>query len=325
MRDPRGESGMGTKSGRHVVLLLFLVTILAGGAALFVGPVPAAPWAIIWEIRLPRVLLGVLVGFGLAGAGAVLQGVLRNPLADPFILGTSSAAAAGVMAAGVLGLRDYSALYFMSLGFALLSIFVVYRIARVNGKAPIQTIILAGVVISLFFNAAVFVFFSIFYRESFTILFYLLGTLTEGSPALIAISGSIICAGLILTWFFSRELNALTQGEEAAFHLGVEVETAKKVLFVAASAMVAAAVSVAGMIGFVGLIVPHIMRMIVGPNHRVLIPASALGGAVFLILTDALARTLMPPLEVPVGALTALVGSPYFVYLLRQKQRAGEF
>ncbi|MDA2929944.1 iron chelate uptake ABC transporter family permease subunit [Acidobacteria bacterium AH-259-O06] len=311
--------------GTEGLLALLAVTVVAGLAALFVGPVPNASWAIIWEIRLPRVLLALLVGFGLAGAGAVLQGVLRNPLADPFILGTSSAAATGVMLAGVLGLRHYSALYFMSLGFAVLSIFVVYRIARVNGKTPIQTIILAGVIVSLFFNAAVFVFFSVFYRESFTVLFYLLGTLTEGDPTLIAISGTIILAGLGLTWLLSRELNVLTQGEDTAFHLGLEVETAKKILFVTASAMVAAAVSVAGMIGFVGLIVPHMMRMIVGPDHRLLIPASALGGAIFLILTDALARTLVPPMEIPVGALTALVGSPYFVYLLRRKQRVGEF
>ncbi|MDA2926180.1 iron chelate uptake ABC transporter family permease subunit [Acidobacteria bacterium AH-259-G07] len=311
--------------GTEGLLALLAVTVVAGLAALFIGPVPNASWAIIWEIRLPRVLLALLVGFGLAGAGAVLQGVLRNPLADPFILGTSSAAATGVMLAGVLGLRHYSALYFMSLGFAVLSIFVVYRIARVNGKTPIQTIILAGVIVSLFFNAAVFVFFSVFYRESFTVLFYLLGTLTEGDPTLIAISGTIILAGLGLTWLLSRELNVLTQGEDTAFHLGLEVETAKKILFVTASAMVAAAVSVAGMIGFVGLIVPHMMRMIVGPDHRLLIPASALGGAIFLILTDALARTLVPPMEIPVGALTALVGSPYFVYLLRRKQRVGEF
>lgn len=311
--------------GTHGLIALLLLTVAAAAASLFVGAVREPSWAIIWQIRFPRVLLGLLVGFGLSGAGAVLQGVLRNPLADPFILGTSSAAAAGVMTAGILGLRNYAALYFISLGFALLSIFLVYRVAQVNGKAPIQTMILAGVIVSLFFNAAVFVFFSIFYRESFTVLFYLLGTLTEGDPGLIAISGSIVCAGLFVTWIFSRELNALTQGEEAAVHLGVEVETAKKVLFITASAMVAAAVSVAGMIGFVGLIVPHMMRMIVGANHRMLIPAAALGGALFLIVTDALARSLMPPLEVPVGALTALVGSPYFVYLLRQKQHAGEF
>ena len=311
--------------GTSAILALLAMTILVGAAGLFIGPVSEVPSIVIWQIRLPRVLLAVLVGFGLAGAGAVYQGVLRNPLADPFILGTSSAATAGVMLAGVLGLQHYLGLYPMSLGFAVLSIFIVYRIARVNGRAPVQTIILAGVIVSLFFNAAVFLFFSVFYRESFTILFYLLGTLTEGEPTRIAVSGSIILAGVSLAWILSRELNVLTQGEDSAHHLGVDVEKAKKILFVTASAMVAAAVSVAGMIGFVGLIVPHMMRMIVGPDHRLLIPASAMGGAIFLVLTDALARTLVPPLEIPVGALTALLGSPYFVYLLRQKQHSGQF
>lgn len=307
------------------VLVLLVLTLLLAGAALFMGPVSSPSWDIIQAIRFPRVLLAIIVGAGLAGAGAVLQGVLRNPLADPFILGTSSAAAAGVVVAAVLGFQHYSMLYFMSIGFALVSIFVVYRIAQIDGRAPIQTIILAGVIVSLFFNAAVFLFFSIFYRESFTMLFYLLGTLTEGSWTLIGISASIIILGLGLTWLFSRELNMLTQGETAAFHLGVDVETAKKLLFVVASTIVAASVAVAGMIGFVGLIVPHMMRMIVGPDHRLLIPASALGGAIFLILADSLARTLMPPLEIPVGALTALLGAPYFVYLLRSRQNAGEF
>jgi iron complex transport system permease protein len=316
---------MSTSLRRYGLLWLGLLTLASAAVALFVGPVRPATSTIIWEIRLPRVLLGVLVGSGLAGAGAVFQGALRNPLADPFILGTSSAAATGVMIAGLLTISHYSALYFMSLGFALLSIAVVYRIARIDGKTPIQTIVLAGVIVSLFFNAAVYLFFSIFYRESFTVLFYLLGTLTEGNRTLIAISGSIICACFGICWSFSRELDALTQGEETAFHLGIGVETVKKILFVAASAMVAAAVSVAGMIGFIGLIVPHMMRMIVGADHRVLIPASAFGGALFLVLADALARTIAAPLEIPVGALTALIGSPYFVYLLRRTQKIGEF
>jgi iron complex transport system permease protein len=310
--------------GAALVVLLSLLAVTAA-ISLLIGPAPGIPWSVVWEIRLPRVLLAVLVGFGLAGAGSVFQGVLRNPLADPFILGTSSAAAAGVMLANVLGLRSYSALYLFSLVFALCSIFAVYRIARINGRTPVQTIILAGVVVSFFFNAAVFLFFSVFYRESFSVLFFLLGTFTEGDRLLIAISGVMVILGLAVTWVLSRDLNILTQGEEAAFHLGVDVERAKKILFVAASAMVAASVSAAGMIGFVGLIVPHMMRMIVGPDHRVLIPSAALGGAIFLVLADAFARSLIPPLEIPVGALTALIGSPYFVYLLRKRQEAGQF
>lgn len=304
--------------------LLGMTTGMVATLALLVGPTGLSDWSIVLQVRLPRVVLAVLIGFGLAGSGAVFQGLLRNPLADPFILGTSSAATAGVMVANIIGLRNYYALHATALGFALMSIAIVYRISRADGKIPIQTVVLSGVIVSLFFNSLVFIFFSLFYRESFTVLFFLLGTLTEGSTAVIAVSGAIILLGVATTWLLSRELNALTQGEEMAFHLGVEVDAVKKILFVTASATVAASVVVAGMIGFVGLIVPHIMRMIVGSDHRLLLPASALGGAIFLIIADALART-MASSEIPVGAITALIGTPYFVYLLRKKRHAGEF
>jgi iron complex transport system permease protein len=181
------------------------------------------------------------------------------------------------------------------------------------------------VIVSLFFNAAAFLCFSVFYRESFNAMFFLLGTLSEGDPLLIGVSGAIVGGGLGMAWYFARDLDILSQGEEAAFHLGVPVEQAKSILFTAASAMVAAAVASAGLIGFVGLVVPHMMRMAVGPRHRVLIPAAALGGAVFLTVADTLARVVVAPLEIPVGAVTAVVGTPYFVYLLRRQQRAGEF
>ncbi len=306
------------------LLLLLSITVLVLVGCLFVGPVWNASWQIIWDIRLPRTLLALIVGSGLAAAGATYQGVLRNPLADPFILGTSSAAAAGVMLSSVMGLHHYW-LYFLSLGFALFSIFLVYRIAQMQGRAQVQTLVLTGVVVSLFFNAAVFLVFSIFYRESFNTLFYLLGSLTEGEPTRISVSSAIIVFGFALTWLHARELNLMTQGEETAQHLGVEVERIRKILFAAASAMVAAAVAAAGMIGFVGLIVPHMMRIIMGPDHRILLPASALGGAVFLLLADGVARTVIPPLEIPVGAITALIGSPYFIYLLRRRQRDGQF
>ena len=305
---------------------LAVLLVVCAGASIFIGPVGDVDWNIIRQLRLPRVLLAVIVGFGLATAGVVLQGVLRNPLADPFILGTSSAATAGVMVAGLVGLRSgpYS-IYLFALAFALLSILLVYKIAQTQGKTPVQTLILAGVIVSLFFNAWVFVFFSLFHREQHNVLFFLLGTLTEGETLKITVSSLMILFGVAVSWILSRDLNLLTQGEEAAFHLGLRVELSKKILFATASMMVAAAVAVAGMIGFVGLIIPHMMRMMTGPNHKTLIPASALGGATFLVLADALARTVYAPLEIPVGAITALIGSPYFVYLLRSRQRAGEF
>ena len=307
------------------LIWLAVATASVSLLVLFLGPVGLPDRNIFINVRLPRVLLGLIVGSGLAAAGATFQAVLRNPLADPFILGTSSAATVGVILANLLGWRSYYGLYFMALGAAFASIAFVYRIAQMDGRAPVQTMVLSGVIVSLFLNALVFLFFSIFFRESFTILFYLLGTLTSGDHWLIGISGAIIAASFGIVWVLSRELNALTQGEETAFHLGIEVEAMKKVLFVAASSMAAAAVAVAGMIGFVGLVVPHMMRLIVGPDHRYLIPASALGGASILLLTDAAARTLVPPLEIPVGALTALLGAPYFLYLLRRRKDAGEF
>jgi iron complex transport system permease protein len=285
------------------LILLGVATVTVSLVALFLGPVGFPDSNIFLNVRLPRVLLGLFVGSGLAASGATFQGVLRNPLADPFILGTSSAATVGVILANLLGWHSYYGLYFMALGAAFASIVFVYRIAQTDGRAPIQTMVLSGVVVSLFLNSLVFVFFSIFFRESFTILFYLLGTLTSGDHWLIGISASIIVVGLAVVWVLSRELNALTQGEETAFHLGIEVEAMKRILFVAASSMAAAAVAVAGMIGFVGLVVPHMMRLIVGPDHRYLIP----------------------PLEIPVGALTALLGAPYFLYLLRRRKDAGEF
>ena len=314
------------KSAAATLTVLALLLVVCAGASIFVGPADDVDWNIIRQLRLPRVLLAVIVGFGLATAGVVLQGVLRNPLADPFILGTSSAATAGVMVAGLLGLRSgpYS-IYLFALAFALLSIVLVYKIAQTQGKTPVQTLILAGVIVSLFFNAWVFVFFSVFHREEHNVLFFLLGTLTEGETLKITVSSLLILVGMAVSWILSRDLNLLTQGEAAAFHLGLRVEVSKKILFATASMMVAAAVAVAGMIGFVGLIIPHMMRMMTGPNHKTLIPASALGGATFLVLADALARTVYAPLEIPVGAITALIGSPYFVYLLRSRQRAGEF
>ncbi len=318
MKSPQSAAG--------TLAILTVLLVVCACASIFVGPVGDVDWNIIWQLRLPRVLLAVIVGFGLATAGAVLQGVLRNPLADPFILGTSSAATAGVMVAGLVGLRSGPyAIYLFALAFALLSILLVYKIAQTQGKTPVQTLILAGVIVSLFFNAWVFVFFSVFHREEHNVLFFLLGTLTEGEALKISVSSLLILVGVAVSWILSRDLNLLTQGEEAAFHLGLRVEVSKKVLFATASMMVAAAVAVAGMIGFVGLIIPHMMRMMTGPNHKTLIPASALGGATFLVLADALARTVYAPLEIPVGAITALIGSPYFVYLLRNRQRAGEF
>ena len=307
------------KSSQRWIFILSLLVLAMTWAALYIGPAATTP-EILFQLRLPRVLLGLIVGAGLATAGTLFQGLLRNPLADPYILGTSSGASFGVLLAAILHWRSPVILYSLSLLFALGSIVVVYRIAETQGRTPVQTLILSGVVVSTFLNALVFLGFSLFQRESFSALFFLLGTLAEPDPLLLKISGSLILISLIAICFFGRDLNVLAQGDETARHLGIDPEKSKKILFILASVIVAASVAVAGMIGFIGLIVPHCLRLILGPDHRSLLPASALGGALMLIALDAGARTLAAPREIPVGVLAALCGTPFFIYLLRRKK-----
>ncbi len=281
---------------------------------------------VILHIRLPRALLGLIVGIALATAGSVYQGLLRNPLADPYILGTSSAGTFGALVAAILNYHFNITVYIFSIGAAFLSMLLVYRIASVQGRTPVQTLILAGVISSTFFGALVLLLFTLFRRESFSILFFLLGSLSgAGSNLLIVISAVLVLIGFSVSMYLARDLDAMSSGEEDAIHLGIPVERVKQLLFFSSSLLVGASVSLAGSIGFVGLIIPHVLRLIVGPSHRKLIPASAIGGAFFLILMDVLARTVFSPLEVPVGVFTSLCGAPFFIYLLKRKQEEMTF
>jgi cobalamin transport system permease protein len=281
---------------------------------------------VILHIRLPRVLLGLVVGIALATAGSVYQGLLRNPLADPYILGTSSAGTFGALVAAILNYHFNITVYVFSIGAAFLSMLLVYRIASVQGRTPVQTLILAGVISSTFFGALVLLLFTLFRRESFSILFFLLGSLSgAGSNILIVISAVLVLIGFSISMYLARDLDAMSSGEEDAIHLGIPVERVKQLLFFSSSLLVGASVSLAGSIGFVGLIIPHVLRLIVGPSHRKLIPASAIGGAFFLILMDVLAHTVFSPLEVPVGVFTSLCGAPFFIYLLKRKQEEMTF
>jgi len=303
------------------LILLSLVALLALTlfVAVHIGPVPLSS-EIFWNLRLPRVLLALVVGMALATAGTVFQGILRNPLADPYILGTSSGASIGVLAANLLGWNSSVGLYGLALICAVASVFVVRRIALTDGRAPVQTLILAGVIVSTFLNAIVFLAVSLFFKEAFSTLFFLLGTLTETNPLLLKISAGFIFSALPVIWFLGGRLNVLAQGDETALHLGINPESHRRMLFFLASLLVAAAVAASGMIGFIGLLVPHMLRLIMGPDHRVLIPASALGGAILLIWMDAGARTLAAPVEIPVGVLSAIFGTPFLIYLLRRKK-----
>lgn len=302
----------------------FLLPILAAVslAAVFIGPVFNPDTEVLLRLRLPRVVMAVIVGAGLSAAGAVLQGILRNPLADPYILGTSSGAGVGVIASLILGLETSSPLfYLLVITGAGGATFLSYSLARVEKRVPLTNLLLSGIIVSTFLGALILLFLSLLHRESFSILFFLMGSITEGSRTLTIASALLVSAGCAVSLLFARQLDILSLGEEKAIHLGVDAEKLKVILFSSCALMVGAAVAISGTIGFVGLIVPHILRLIVGPGHKKLIPASLLGGSIFLVSMDAVARTAAAPAEIPVGVITALTGAPFFIWLLRKKKK----
>ena len=279
--------------------------------------------AIVLALRLPRVFLAVVVGAMLATAGVAFQGVLRNPLADPYILGISSGAAVGAVGA-ILFVNTTSLLLskialplFAFLG-AILSLFMVFALAWRRNREAVS-LILAGVVIQAFLGAVLAFAVTISGTKLRTIVFWMMGSLAgaDWSDVLFLIPYLIICFTII--YAFYRNLNILSLGEQAAHHLGMNVERIKLFILIAASLLTASAVSVVGIIGFVGLIVPHIIRLITGPDHRILIPVSCLTGSIFLLWSDTLARTLIPAMEIPIGVITALAGAPFFGYLLKKR------
>lgn len=339
------------KTRRYAVILsaLSLCLLVVIFAAVMIGPVfihpvdvlkmaahglsgfPSPTWTdsqytIVADIRVPRVVLSVLVGIGLAMAGAAMQGLFRNPMAEPYILGMSSGAAAGAALAIVLGIgRVFGFLSVPALAFvgAALAIFVVYNIARTDGRTPTETLLLAGIAVGFFLYAVVsFLKIIASHEDLREVILWLMGSFALATWTDVGISLIPFLVGIGLICFFARELNALQFGEEQALHLGMEVETVKRILLVGVALVTAVSVSVSGIIGFVGLVIPHMVRLMVGPDHRILLPASGLAGGVFLVLADTLARTLMRPAEIPIGIITAAIGAPYFIYLLRRRKKA---
>jgi iron complex transport system permease protein len=311
-----------------------LVVSLAG--ATLVGPVHASlarafgpggldtpDYVILVRTRLPRVLLGAVVGGSLGAAGAALQGVLLNPLACPHTLGISAGAAVAGVLALLLGADAVSPVVpVAAFAGALGAIVVVAAGARAGGRTTPHAILLVGVVFNAFAAALIMLLEALAsYTEAHGVLFWMMGSLSTQSYGLVAAVALYAATGLVWLLWHAQNLNLLAVGEEGARQLGVEVEPARRAVFLAASLLVGAAVSVSGMIGFVGLIVPHLFRLLLGPDHRLLLPASFLGGAVFLVWADALARTLHGPAELPVGVVTALAGGPFFLHLLRRSLR----
>ncbi|MBN2644041.1 MAG: iron ABC transporter permease [Desulfuromonadaceae bacterium] len=275
--------------------------------------------AVLWQIRLPRVLLASLVGSSLAVSGAVFQAVLRNPLADPYLLGVSGGAALGAVTAICLGMT--TALWLPLSGFlgALFALWLVYLVARAH-QASTHTLILAGVMVgSLATAVLLFLLWRIPADPLRSAVFWLAGNLSGASPAWLPWGSLVSLIASLLVWSRFRLLDVLTQGEDVAADLGVDVGRARQLLFVAAGFLVATAVSLAGLVGFVGLVVPHVVRLLWGPSHVRLIPAAALCGAAFLVVSDAVARSVFSPAEIPVGVVTALIGAPFFLYLLRNR------
>ena len=289
------------------------------------GDIGRTTTAIIWNLRLPRVLLGGLIGASLALAGVTFQGLLRNPLADPFTIGVSSGAATGATLA--IFFRQLLQWHFphmiplFAFAGALMAMFFVYNLSKIGGQVPVVTLLLAGVVVSSFLSAVISLLMVLAGENMQGIFFWLSGGLMMRSWPEIWFVAPYLLLGFCILYAYARDLNILLLGEEAALHLGVRVEFTKKLLLITASLVTAAAVSVSGMIGFVGLIIPHAVRIVTGPDHRVLLPASALVGGAFLIWADVVARTAMAPQEIPVGIITAFVGAPFFIYLLRKKKK----
>ncbi|MCL6450639.1 MAG: iron chelate uptake ABC transporter family permease subunit [Acetobacteraceae bacterium] len=280
--------------------------------------------AIVWEIRLPRVTQGAAVGAALGLAGAALQGMFRNPMADPYVLGISSGAALGAALAMIVGLQvrflGLTAVPLLALLGALASICLVYHLARSGGGLPTVSLLLAGVSVGTVLAAVVALLMVLAHEQMERIVFWLMGGLASSRwDQMLAVS-PYLALGAALLLLRARDLNLLLLGEESARHLGVEVDRAKAWVLGGASLVTAAAVSVSGSIAFVGLLVPHIARLLVGPDHRDLLPASALAGAALLVLSDLVARVAVAPAELPVGVVTALLGGPFFLYLLRRSR-----
>ncbi len=283
---------------------------------------------VVEQLRIPRIVVGTLVGMSLGVAGATMQGLFRNPLADPGIIGVSAGGAVGAVLAIALGL---SRMFPMALPlFALLgatgAAFLVYGIALAGGRFSMSALLVAGIAVSAFFGAIVSAVLVVVpsndaLRE---ILFWLAGGLDARSWTHVRLSAPLILVGVAFIIFLSRDLNLLMLGDDDAGSLGVRVGVVRPVLIVAASVVTGVAVAVSGTIAFVGLVVPHVLRLIVGPDHRILIPVSAVGGALFMVAADTVARTVAQPVELRVGIVTSLVGAPFFVFLLIRNKRRVE-
>ena len=277
---------------------------------------------ILFSVRLPRIIFAGIVGASLSLGGVVFQAMLRNPLADPYVLGISGGSALGAIAGIIIGASSfYLGIPLLAFCGALVTVFLVFVVAGgTRGPLLDNSLLLSGVVVNAFFSAAILFFLSIVNSlELHSITFWLMGDLSRASIKEISLSAICLFTGFLIIYAQARKLNLIVQGEETALHLGVNIEHTKQLLLIVTSLITAVAVSMAGIIGFIGIMVPHMMRLVFGSDHRLLLPTAALFGASFLVIADTLARLVLAPAELPVGVITALCGAPYFIFLLKRK------
>jgi len=335
-----------------VIFLLFLVLLVAIEFSLIMGAMPISPLeanriiirelpiigsfvgenpspieaTIVLQVRLPRVLAGAVVGAALAVAGVVLQGLLRNPMADPYTIGVSAGASLGaslLIAFGV-GISYGGFLYSLPITafvFALATVLVVYAVARTGQGVSMLTLLLVGVAVNTLLLSMIAIVGIVSGEALNVIMTWLFGSLVAVNWNQVLVVFPLVVIGILVSIIFARDLNMMAIGEEGALHLGVNPERLKNILLISATLITAAVVSISGTIGFVGLIIPHIVRILVGSDNRVLIPASALMGAIMLVLCDTMARTILAPSELPVGIFTSVLGCPFFIYLLKKNRK----
>jgi len=294
----------------------------------WIDDIPKNIELIIWEIRLPRVLLGLLIGASLSLAGAAFQGLLRNPLADPYTIGVSSGASLGAVLVlyfeiTILGLGSLTLPLFSVIG-GFVALIIVFGMTRISNRGmAIETIILSGIIISSFISAVISLLISLSDREDIgNILYWMMGSVAMRGWSYVWILVPFFLIGVLILLKNYRELNALSLGEASAQHLGVDVKKKKIWILIGASLLTGASVAVSGSIGFVGLVIPHLVRLVAGPDHRHVLPLSMLIGGAYLVLADLISRTIVAPSELPIGVITALVGAPVFALLL-MRQRTG--
>ena len=308
-----------------LLTLLLLVAMVAGclvGAVDFDrGEILNSP--IFWQLRLPRVLLSVVVGAVLSVCGAAYQSIFRNPLTDPYVLGVSSGASLGAAVAILMGLEAYLwGVGGCALVAALLTVLLIYKIASIGNRMHTTTLLLTGVCLTLLISAVISFLMVLNHEKMDSIIFWTMGSFGSATWTDVVIVAPVAVVGIGVVLYYSRDLNLLLAGSEAARSMGVEVELVKRMLLLFTTLMVAFAVSSCGVIGFVGLIVPHAVRLVAGPDNRRVVPYSVVCGALFVLVCDTLARTMLRPSELPVGSQTSIVGAPLFIYLLyRNKKR----